>query len=150
MNPMPSQQRAAFITARKGVCYLTVRNGRYQRHLMRIRAYEIDAQDKRDLRRRYPDIVFDWKKIARQLAEKREACRRYRSRRRTSAAPRRRQPLTAAYDPITRAVYVDAMPSPADAFALLDVLLTIDGGRTDAPSPPPSAPDTRRRTKPET
>lgn len=147
---MPAKPPAAFITARKGVCYLTVRSGRYQRHLMRIRAYTIDAQDKRDLRRRYPDIVFDWKKIARQLAEKREACRRYRSRRRTSAAPRRRLPFTAAYDPITRAVYVDGMPSPADAFALLDVLLTIDRGRMDAPAPPPSAPDARRGAKPET
>jgi hypothetical protein len=27
----------------------------------------------------HPDVVFDWKKIARQLAEKREECRLYRS-----------------------------------------------------------------------
>jgi hypothetical protein len=34
------------------------------------------------MRRLYPDVAFDWKKIAQQLAEKRKVCRRYRSRRR--------------------------------------------------------------------
>jgi len=51
---------------------------------MRIRAYTLDADDKRQMRRLYPDVAFDWKKIARQLAEKREVCRQYRSRRRPS------------------------------------------------------------------
>jgi hypothetical protein len=35
---------------------------------MRVRHYTIDAQDKRDMRRLHPDIIFDWKKFARQLA----------------------------------------------------------------------------------
>jgi hypothetical protein len=78
------KQPAAFVTARKGFCYLTMKYGRRHFHMMRIRNYTIDAQEKRDMRRLYPDTVFDWKKIARQLAEKREACRCYRSRRRTS------------------------------------------------------------------
>ena len=35
------------------------------------------AEDKRDMRRLHPDVIFDWKKIAQQLAVKREECRRY-------------------------------------------------------------------------
>jgi hypothetical protein len=83
---MGGKQGSAFITARKGFCYLTIKCGRRNFHVMRIRAYTLDADDKRQMRRLYPDIDFDWKKIARQLAEKREVCRRYRSRRRTSDA----------------------------------------------------------------
>jgi hypothetical protein len=62
---------------------------------MRIYNYTIDANDKRDMRRLHPDVVFDWKKITRQLAEKREECRRYRSRRRTKRerVPREREPF---------------------------------------------------------
>ena len=59
------------------------------------------------------------------MAEKREACRRYRSRRRTSGTarlPRTREPLYAVYDPITRTVYADG----EDAGALLEAVLSID------------------------
>jgi hypothetical protein len=133
---MAQKQRTAFITARKGFCYLTIKIGRQNFHVQRIRNYALPAQDKRDLRRRYPDVVFDWKKIDRQLAEKRSACRRYRSRRRTPAASRRgrRAPLYAVYDPITRTVYADVPSSAEDAGALLDALLSIDrmgGGGKD-------------------
>jgi hypothetical protein len=75
MNP---RQGTAFVTTRKGFCYLTVKIGRKNVPIMRIRHYTIDGQDKRDMRRLHPDIDFDWKKIARQLAEKREVCRQYR------------------------------------------------------------------------
>jgi hypothetical protein len=37
------QQSTAFITARKGFCYLTVKIGRKNFNLMRIRNYTIDA-----------------------------------------------------------------------------------------------------------
>ena len=52
---------------------------------MRIRNYTLEPQDKRDMRRLYPDYFFDWKKINQQLAEKREVCRAYRSK--ASIAP---------------------------------------------------------------
>jgi hypothetical protein len=71
-------------------------------------------------------VIFDWKKIARQLAEKREACRRYRSRRRSSAAarpPRSRPTHYAVYDPRTRTLYAD---EAADGAALLDAMLCFD------------------------
>jgi hypothetical protein len=127
---MADKQRTAFITARKGFCYLTVKIGRRNFHVMRIRNYTLDAVDKRDMRRLHPDIAFDWKKIGQQLAEKREACRRYRSRRRTSGTahlPRAREPLYAVYDPITRTVYADSVPSTGEgAEALLDAILSID------------------------
>jgi hypothetical protein len=60
---------------------------------MRIYNSTIDAQEKRGMRRRYPDADFDWQTIARQLAEKREVCRRYRSMRRTLRVPREREPF---------------------------------------------------------
>ena len=124
---MASKQRTAFITARKGFCYLTVKCGRHNVHVMRIRNYTLDAQDMRDMRRLYPDVVFDWKKIGKQLAEKREACRRYRSRRR-AAAPlsHARQPRYgyAVYDPITRTVYADE--PAAHGAVLLDAVLSFD------------------------
>ena len=91
---------------------------------MRIRNYTLDAQDKRNLRRLYPDVDFDWKNIGRQLAEKREACRCYRSRRRTSAAARR--PFHAAYDPFTRTVYAEEPANAREAGALLDAVLSFD------------------------
>lgn len=128
-----AKQRTAFITARKGFCYVTLKWGRRNVHVMRVRNYTLDAQDKRDLRRLYPDVVFDWKKIAGQLAEKREACRRYRSRRRTSNAdrpPRVRESWHAVYDPLTRTVYADGMPSSAgEAGALLDAILSMERKR---------------------
>jgi hypothetical protein len=127
-----SQQRSAFITAKKGFCYLTVKIGRQNFDLMCIRNYTLDAQDKRDMRRLHPDTIFDWKKIDRQLTEKREACRRYRSRRRTAktrvASPR--QSFLGFYDPFTRTVYADDI---ADALPLLDAVLEID--RRLNPSP---------------
>ena len=79
---------SAFITARKGFCYLTIKRHRRNFDMMRIRNYTLDADDKRQMRRLYPDVVFDWKKTGLQLAEKREACRRYRSRRRSPAVSR--------------------------------------------------------------
>jgi hypothetical protein len=128
-----AKPRTAFITARKGFCYVTLKWGRRNFHVMRVRNYTLEAQEKRDLRRLYPDVVFDWKKITRQLAEKREACRRYRSRRRTSNAdrpPRVREPWHAVYDPSTRTVYADGMPSSAgQAGALLDALLAMERKR---------------------
>jgi hypothetical protein len=126
---MADKQLTAFVTTRKGTCYLTVKIGRQNFHIMRIRNYTIDAQDKRDMRRLHPDTAFDWKKIGQQLAEKREACRRYRSRRRTSGTarpPRAREPLYAVYDPITRTVYADVPSTGEGAGALLDAVLSID------------------------
>jgi hypothetical protein len=109
---VPRKQGAAFITSKKGVCYLTIKIGTHNFSLMRIRHYTIDAQDKRDMRRLHPDIAFDWKKIARQLAEKREVCREYRSRRRRASRPRRpREPFCGVVDPLTRTVYVND-PTP--------------------------------------
>jgi hypothetical protein len=122
-----TKRRTAFVTARKGYCYLTLKRGRQNFHVMRIRNYTLDAQGKRDMRRLYPDVVFDWKNIGKQLAEKREACRRYRSRRR-AAAPHShaRQPRCgyAVYDPITRTVYADE--PAADGASLLDAFLSFD------------------------
>jgi hypothetical protein len=124
---MAPKQRTAFITARKGFCYVTLKIGGQNFHILRIRKYTLDAEDKRDLRRRYPDVVFDWKKIGKQLAEKREACRYYRWRRQSSPAPvRAREPLYgyAVYDPITRTVYADE--AAADGAPLLDGILCLD------------------------
>ena len=96
--------------------------------MMRIRNYTIDAEEKRQMRRLYPDVVFDWKKIERQLAEKREVCRRYRSRRR-ARLPHAQKRLSAVYDPATRCVYADEPSTAEDAGALLDAILTIDRNR---------------------
>jgi hypothetical protein len=93
---MQRKRSNAFITARKGFCYLTIKYARRNHEMMRIRNYRIDADEKRRMRRLYPEVAFDWKKISRQLAEKREACRRYRSRRRnpdTARHPRGREPF---------------------------------------------------------
>src|SRR5215831_5890789 len=103
----PQKRSRAFVTTKKGVCYLTVKIGRENFHLMRIYNYTIDAQKKRDMRRRHPDVDFDWKTIASQLAEKREVCRRYRSRRRTARAPRVRESFYGVFDPVEHAVYVN-------------------------------------------
>jgi hypothetical protein len=120
----PQKRRRAFVTTKKGVCYLTVKIGREHCHLMRIYNYTIDAQNKRDMRRRYPDVEFDWKHIARQLAEKREVCRRYRSRRRTPCVPRAREPFYGVFEPHTRTVYVNDPDNIAGVSALLDTLLS--------------------------
>jgi hypothetical protein len=124
--PKTSQkQGSAFVTTKKGVCYLTIKIGRENFAIMRIRHYTIDAQDKRDMRRLHPDIAFDWKKITRQLAEKREVCRRYRARRRTPRVPRyrAREPFYGVFEPHTRTVYVNAPENIAGVGALLDALL---------------------------
>ena len=42
----PQKRRRAFVTTKKGVCYLTVKIGREHFHLMRIYNYTIDAQDR--------------------------------------------------------------------------------------------------------
>jgi hypothetical protein len=130
------QQASAFITTRRGFCYLTVKIGRQNFHLRRIRNYMIDAEDKRHLRRRHPDIVFDWKKIDGQLAERREQCRHYRSRRRASNTARHSYPAApfyAVYEPGTRTLYADG--DMAHALPLLDAILRIDSARDDFPSP---------------
>jgi hypothetical protein len=91
--------------------------------------------------RLHPDEDFEWTKIARQLAGKREACRRYLSRRRARPS-RGRESFYAAYDPITRTIYADGMPcTPGGAAALLDAVLSIDRGRGEVPPafPGPSA-----------
>ena len=148
---MEPKRSNAFITARKGVCYLTVRIGRRNFNIMRIYKYTIDAQDKRDMRRLHPDVDFDWKKITRQLAEKREACRCYRSRRRasnTARSPSDRESFYAVFDPVTRTVYADDMPSTAaGAAALLDAVLRINRGLKPDPSPLPAPSEARRGAK---
>jgi hypothetical protein len=114
----------AFVTSKKGVCYLTVKVGRENFSIMRIRNYTIDAQDKRDMRRRYPDITFDWKKIARQLTEKREVCRCYRARRRSTRRPRLpREPFYGVVDPRARTVYVNDPENIRGVGVLLDHIL---------------------------
>jgi hypothetical protein len=108
---MSLRQGTAFVTTRKGCCYLTVKVGRKNVPIMRIRHYRIEAQDKRDIRRLHPDIIFDWKKIARQLAEKREVCRQYRSRRH------------GVVHPLSRMVYVNDPSDIAGVGMLLDAIL---------------------------
>lgn len=138
---MGIKQGSAFITTRKGFCYLTVKYRRQNFHVMRIRNYTIDAVDKRDMRRLYPDVLFDWKKITQQLTEKREVCRCYRSRRRTPATargPGAREPFYGVFEPSTGIVYVNGVPSTIGGVgALLDAVLRIDRTLKDAPSPPP-------------
>lgn len=120
----PRKQGTALVTSKKGVCYLTIKIGRENCSIMRIRNYTIDVQDKRDMRRLHPDIAFDWKKIARQLAEKREVCRRYRSRRRRAPRPRLpREPFYGVIDPQTSTVYVNDPGNIMGVGALLDHLL---------------------------
>lgn len=136
---MGPKQSSAFITARKGFCYLTIKYGGRNFEMMRIRGYKLDADEKRHMRRLYPEVVFDWKKITQQLAEKREACRRYRSRRRcpdTARHPDAGDPFYGVYEPSTRTVYVNDVPSSAACVgALLDAILRIDRGLQAAPAP---------------
>jgi hypothetical protein len=119
---MSPRQDTAFVTTRKGCCYLTVKVGKKNFPIMRIRNYTIDVQDKRDMRRLHPDIIFDWKKIARQLAEKREVCRQYRSRRQRTAC-RPPEPFSGVADPLARTVYVNDPSNIAGVGALLDIIL---------------------------
>jgi hypothetical protein len=119
----PQKRRRAFVTTKKGVCYLTVKIGRDNFHLMRIYNYTIDAQEKRNMRRRHPEVDFDWQTITRQLAAKREVCRRYRARRRTARAPRVREPFYGVFDPVERAVYVNDPSNIAGIGAMLDAII---------------------------
>lgn len=146
---MERKQSSAFITARKGFCYLTIKHVGRNFEMMRIRGYKLDPDEKRHMRRLYPEVVFDWKKITQQLAEKREACRRYRSRRRRPGIaryPHTDDPFYGVYEPGTRTVYVNDVPSSAAGMgALLDALLQIDRGLQEAPAP---LEPVRRSTKP--
>ena len=122
---MKSKQGSAFITSRKGFCYLTVKVGRSNCNIKRIRNYTLEPQEKRDMRRLYPDYLFDWKKINQQLAEKREVCRAYRSKRQ---APRNTERTTdsfvmVSYDQGTRTVYAS---DAGNSLALLDAVLQIE------------------------
>ena len=135
---MERKQSNAFITARKGFCYLTIKSFGRNHEMMRIRNYNIDAEEKRHMRRLYPDVAFDWKKITQQLAEKREACRRYRSRRRSPYGTSHSSggdPFCGVYEPGTRTAYVNDVPSSAAGVgALLDAILQIDRDLDAAPS----------------
>jgi hypothetical protein len=136
---MERKPRNAFVTARKGFCYLTIKSFGRNHEMMRIRNYQLDAEDKRRMRRLYPEVAFDWKEITRQLAVKREACRRYRSRRRSprsASHSRGSDAFYGVYEPGTRTVYVNDVPSSAAGVgALLDAILRIDRTFQDAPSP---------------
>ena len=119
------KQNSAFITTRKGFCYLTLKVNRSNCNIMRIRSYTLGPQDKRDMRRLYPDTLFDWKKINQQLAEKREVCRAYRSKRQT---PRSTKPTSdpfvmVSYDPRSRTIYAS---NTGHSLALLDAVLHIE------------------------
>ena len=122
---MERKQGSAFITTRKGFCYLTIKIGMRNCNIRRIRNYTLAPQDKRDMRRLYPNILFDWKKINQQLAAKREVCRTYRSNRQTPRSTRRTyEPfVTVSYDPRTRTVYAS---DAGNSMALLDAILSID------------------------
>ena len=140
MDRKPSN---AFVTARKGFCYLTIKHFGRHHDMMRIRAYKLDADEKRHMRRLYPEVAFDWKRITQQLAEKREACRRYRSRSRRpagSSPARGCEPLYGVYEPGSRTVYVNGVPSTAAGVGrLLDTLLQLDRERVSAHTPPEPA-----------
>jgi len=70
---------------------------------------------------------------------KREACRRYRSRRRSprgASHARGSDAFYGVYEPGSRTVYVNDVPSSAAGVgALLDAILRIDRTFQDAPSP---------------
>jgi len=122
---MKSKQSSAFITTRKGFCYLTVKIGRRNCNIKRIRSYTLEPQEKRDMRRLYPDYLFDWKKINQQLAEKREVCRAYRSKRQTPRNTERTADpfVMVSYDPMTRTIYAS---DAGNSLALLDAVLQIE------------------------
>ncbi len=116
----------AFITKRKGTCYLTIKINRRNFDIMKIRQYKIDPDDKRRMRRLYPDVAFDWKKITAQLAQKSEECRSYRSRRRSKARQRRNpnpEPFIGVFDPFSGTAYVNDSDNIAGSLALLDIIV---------------------------
>ena len=124
----------AFITTRKGTCYLTIKIGRRNADLMKIRQYKIDPNEKRAIRRRYPNVTFDWQKITAQLAKKREVCRSYRARRQAKARQQRapRESFYGVVDPLTTTVYVNDPTNVQGVGALLDAILAQGpAGRSD-------------------
>ena len=133
----------AFVTARKGFCYLTIKLFGRNHEMMRIRGYKIDPDEKRQMRRLYPEVAFNWKRITQQLAERREDCRRYRTRSRTSAgrgAARDSEPVFGIYEPVTRTIYASGIPSTiAGVGRLLDAVLQLDRERPDTHSPQDTA-----------
>ena len=122
---MSDIQGTAFITTKKGFRYLTVKDDRRNFQMMRIRNYTIEPDEKCHMRRLYPNVTFDWKKITAQLAEKREVCRSYRSRRQAKVRQRRapREPFYGAIDPSTNTVYVNDASNVGGVGALLDALI---------------------------
>jgi hypothetical protein len=137
---MKREPSNAFVTARKGFCYLTIKSFGRNHEMMRIRKYQIDAEEKRHMRRLYPDVAFDWKKITAQLAEKRDACRHYRSRRtnsHTASHARGSDAFYGVYEPATRTIYANGVPSTAAGVgALLDAILQMDRELHEAPPLP--------------
>ena len=122
---MSALHGTAFITTKKGFCYLTIKSDRRNLPMMRIRNYTIEPDEKRHMRRLYPNVTLDWKKITQQLAAKREVCRQYRSRRRTPVS-RPHEPFYGVVDPRTRTVYVNDPTNIAGVGALLNHLLSQD------------------------
>ena len=132
---MSRKQSSAFVTTRKGFCYLTVKVGRSNYNIMRIRNYTLEPQDKRDMRRLYPDYLFDWKKIGQQLAEKREVCRTYRSKRQ---APRSTERTS---DPFVMVSYDQGRarsthPTPAIQWHCLTLFCTWNAPAKNSPDRP--------------
>lgn len=127
-NRMKSKQGSGFITSKKGFCYLTIKIGRLNFNIMRIRKYTLEPQDKRDIRRLYPDYLFDWKKINQQLAKKRGICRAYCAKRQTPRSVERPSSpfITMSYDPGTRTIYAS---DKVNSFALLDTVLHLEHPR---------------------
>ena len=121
-KPVTPKEHTAFVTSKKGFCYLTIKIGRYNHNIMKIRQYKITGEDKRDMRRLHKDVEFDWKKINAQLAIKREVCRDYRSRRQRPRSRRPREPFLGVIDYGSRTVYANDA-SLGGSLALLDIML---------------------------
>jgi hypothetical protein len=94
---------------------------------MKVHQYKIDPDEKRQMRRLYPNVTFDWEKITAPLARKREVCRNYRSRRLAPTLLRRpREPFIGVIDPFRRAVYINDENNVTGATALLDALIAME------------------------
>ena len=111
--------------------------------MMRVRGYKIDADEKRQMRRLYPEVAFDWKRITQQLAARREDCRRYRTRSRRPAgrsASRDGEPVFGIYEPGIRTIYASGIPSTAAGMGrLLDAILRLGRERPNTSSPQDAA-----------
>jgi hypothetical protein len=55
---MSDIQGNAFITTKKGFCYLTIKIGRRNATMMRVRKYNIEPDEKRHMRRLYPNDQY--------------------------------------------------------------------------------------------